>query len=146
MGPLVLLSLFILSSAAFLGTRFLPVPLSLPFSVQLGATICLGIFFIVGYVAFWQAYLKHDVGTSVISTGPYALVRHPLYSIMALTLPGIVLVWFNDALFILSWLLLILIVYRIVKVEERYMIERFGDEYLAYMRKVPAIIPWRTRE
>jgi protein-S-isoprenylcysteine O-methyltransferase Ste14 len=76
--------------------------------------------------------------TTVVHTGLYALVRHPLY-----------LGWMLGyvALFLLAqhWLVAVVglagiaCVYLISVQEERRMLDRFGGEYARYMRAVPRV-------
>jgi protein-S-isoprenylcysteine O-methyltransferase Ste14 len=73
----------------------------------------------------------------LVDTGIYAVVRHPQY------LGGILSIFVATLLFYPHWLFAILgilgtvILYWSTKEEERYLIERFGNDYRAYMRRVP---------
>lgn len=73
-------------------------------------------------------------------TGLHRLVRHPLYLSTFLLLTGIFF-----CLPYLSLLLLvnIIIVYTVLAIplEEKKLVELFGDEYRSYRRRVPALIP-----
>jgi protein-S-isoprenylcysteine O-methyltransferase Ste14 len=86
-------------------------------------------------------------GTFLITTGPFAFVRNPLYVGNMLMYAGIGIM--SMALF--PWLLLVAIVwfyiqyYLIVTKEEEYLAERFGEEYAHYRRKVGRFLPrWRA--
>jgi protein-S-isoprenylcysteine O-methyltransferase Ste14 len=77
----------------------------------------------------------------LLTTGVYAIVRHPMYSgIIVFFAPGVAL-WFR------SWIILTvpLVAYIIFKIlipkEEKYLEEKFGKEYLDYKSKVNAVIP-----
>ena len=77
----------------------------------------------------------------LVTRGVYALVRHPIYSAwIVFIFPGI-------ALLCRSWLMLgaSLVSYAIFKLlikrEERYLEEKFGQAYLDYRRRVNEIIP-----
>jgi protein-S-isoprenylcysteine O-methyltransferase Ste14 len=80
----------------------------------------------------------------LVTSGPYALVRHPLYlfSLIVLWLNP-VLTWqgliFNGAATLYFW---IGSVY-----EERRLVEVFGSAYQAYRRRVPRLLPlkWPAR-
>jgi len=76
----------------------------------------------------------------LITGGPYALVRHPIYS-------GLMLAFVGTALAIGEWrgvlataLALIAIVHRII-VEEGFMREEFGAAYDSYAKRVKALVP-----
>ena len=74
--------------------------------------------------------------------GFYKYVRHPSYSFSLLTSLGL-------GLYLNNWLSLVLAIippllafgYRI-KIEERTLIEQFGEEYLEYRRKTKKLIPF----
>ena len=96
---------------------------------------------------FWAAgfipkYRTLTVGApSLVTSGPYAWVRNPLYAgngIMGLgwaVMAGPV--W--CAVFAVVYFVLYRLV--IIPFEERFLSERFGEEYERYMRSTPSIIP-----
>jgi protein-S-isoprenylcysteine O-methyltransferase Ste14 len=70
----------------------------------------------------------------------YRWVRHPMYSALMLCFVGLSLVsavWPFMVLVLLS----ILFFFRVVGREEVMMIEQFGDEYRAYMKKTGRFLP-----
>lgn len=77
-----------------------------------------------------------------MTTGPYARVRHPLYTAMF----GVGIAF---ALVTANWVFVLLAVAAIgvvarVPREEQMMIEEFGEEYKAYMQKTGRFFPkWR---
>lgn len=87
-----------------------------------------------------QAGLYED--HQLVRTGPYAVVRHPIYaSVIALTLAtGILLspwqwVAVGTALCIAGSEIRI-------RVEDRLLESRFGDDFRGYQKKVPAYLPF----
>jgi protein-S-isoprenylcysteine O-methyltransferase Ste14 len=92
--------------------------------------------------------------TRVVDTGIYAAVRHPQY------LGGILSIFVTTFLFYPHWLFAILgvlgtvILYWTTKhQEDRLLIQRFGNDYRAYMQRVPrmdlilgTIRLWRQRK
>lgn len=82
-------------------------------------------------------------GTYLITTGPFAYVRNPLYLGNMLLYAGVGVM--SMALF--PWLLLLALVwfyiqyYLIVTKEEEYLAERFGEEYAAYRQEVRRFLP-----
>ena len=83
--------------------------------------------------------LKHD--HELISNGPYAIVRHPIYT-------GLLVAFIGSAMAIGEWrgVFAVLIawwtLWRKLRLEERWMAERFGEQYEAYRRRVPALVPF----
>ncbi len=76
----------------------------------------------------------------LITSGPYSMVRHPLYSGIygfGLSLALISANWFFVAFFVLSLLGLGM---RVLK-EEKMMVEQFGEEYQEYMRRTGRYFP-----
>jgi protein-S-isoprenylcysteine O-methyltransferase Ste14 len=88
----------------------------------------------------WSAQLQLTEDHHLITTGPYARIRHPLYAGMlgwSLSLAVLTANWIFVAICILvfaglSW--------RIPK-EEQMMIEAFGDEYRVYMQRTGRLFP-----
>lgn len=82
--------------------------------------------------------LKHD--HELVRTGPYAFVRHPIYS-------GLLLAFIGSALGrgewrgVLAVAIVFLSLWRKLRLEERWMAETFGEAYERYRRDVKALIP-----
>jgi protein-S-isoprenylcysteine O-methyltransferase Ste14 len=74
--------------------------------------------------------------TAIVTTGPYRFTRNPAYLGMALTYVGIAAM--SSAAWVLLPLPIVLaIVDRgVIAREERYLERKFGEEYLAYKRRV----------
>lgn len=83
--------------------------------------------------------VKHD--HSLTRTGPYRLVRHPIYT-------GILLAVLGSAIAEAEWRgyagfgLIALAFLRKIAIEERFLTAQFGDAYARYRAEVPALIPW----
>ena len=145
LGPLLLGLLTLLEGAALLIRRELPLPLGLGMAVQIPLTIFLGAAWLTANIAFIRVHLRHGAGRTIITTGPFAFVRHPLYAADIFALPGLVAVWGNDLLFVAVWLLVLAVLPLVTRREERFMERHFGEAYRRYRAQVPAFIPWRGR-
>ncbi len=77
---------------------------------------------------------------TMITTGPYAWVRHPFYTSSALAIVANSLVTANWFVFATGCLAFILLVIR-CRTEEEKLIERFGDKYRVYVRRTGQFIP-----
>jgi protein-S-isoprenylcysteine O-methyltransferase Ste14 len=77
---------------------------------------------------------------TLVTSGPYRWVRHPLYTIGSLLFISFAMMadnWFIGALGILTFILMAV---RTPK-EEANLIEKFGDEYSNYMKRTGRFLP-----
>ena len=77
---------------------------------------------------------------TLVTTGPYRWVRHPMYASAALAIVGNSLVAANWYLFVVGCLALLLLVIRTRK-EEQNLIAKFGDDYRNYMQRTGRFVP-----
>jgi protein-S-isoprenylcysteine O-methyltransferase Ste14 len=110
-----------------------------PMLVIVGSIIIAGgfIFYISALVTVMRAFSKGRLVTS----GPFKGCRHPIYSAWALFIvPGIMLIinsWIGLSIpFVMCALIQLLSGH-----EERYLEATFGEAYLHYKAKTPAILP-----
>jgi len=77
----------------------------------------------------------------LIQNGLYAVWRHPIYLFYTLFFTGIALILpsFSMLVFVIPVFIAIELIY--IYIEERYLIKRFGDQYLHYRQKTPLLIP-----
>ena len=112
----------------------------------LGALLIAGAVFV-----FWRAHA--DLGPNwsptleirekheLITRGIYGVIRHPMYAsqwLLAIAQPLLLQNWIAG---FLNLLVFIPFYFLRVKAEEQLMIERFGDQYRAYMQSVGAVFP-----
>jgi protein-S-isoprenylcysteine O-methyltransferase Ste14 len=76
----------------------------------------------------------------LITTGPYSRVRHPLYLTYLLFNLVTTLIAANWVFFLVI-ILGLLFLYPRIKAEEAMLIDEFGDEYRAYMKRTGRLIP-----
>jgi protein-S-isoprenylcysteine O-methyltransferase Ste14 len=88
----------------------------------------------------WGTPMTQKDEPELVTSGPYRLVRHPIYS-------GILLAGVGTAL-ALNWIWLVAValagIYFIYSatVEERFLTERFPDDYPAYKRSSKMLVPY----
>lgn len=81
---------------------------------------------------------KSFVGTTrIVDTGIYALVRHPQYTGWIYAIFVTTLLWYPHWLFAVLGIMGAVLTYFLIKEEDKSLIEKFGDGYIDYMRKVP---------
>ena len=73
---------------------------------------------------------------NIVSGGPYGYTRNPMYLAFTIIYTGIAFAVNSFLSFILLPFLLALMYYGVIRREERYLEERFGEEYRAYRRRV----------
>ncbi|MDY7018771.1 MAG: isoprenylcysteine carboxylmethyltransferase family protein [Chloroflexota bacterium] len=73
----------------------------------------------------------------LVDTGIYAVVRHPQYTggIYAIFLTTIL--WYPHWLFGVLGVIGTVVLYMSCREEDQRLIEKFGDDYVAYMKRVP---------
>jgi protein-S-isoprenylcysteine O-methyltransferase Ste14 len=89
----------------------------------------------------WSATVTVKEDHELIRSGPYALVRHPIYSGLLLAFIGSAIVrgeWRG----VLAVLIVIAALWRKLRLEERWMSETFGDQYRDYRKRTAALIPF----
>jgi protein-S-isoprenylcysteine O-methyltransferase Ste14 len=88
----------------------------------------------------WGTPMTQKDEPELVSSGPYRLVRHPIYAGLLVAATGTAVA--------LSWLWLIAValagVYFLYSatVEERYLTHRFPDDYPAYKRSTKMLVPF----
>ena len=89
----------------------------------------------------WRIEAGLNPDHELVTSGPYRVVRHPIYTSMLCVLLGtgvIVTPWW---LLLLSFLVFILGTEIRVRIEERLLTSRFGDRFREYQHNVPAYLP-----
>jgi protein-S-isoprenylcysteine O-methyltransferase Ste14 len=89
----------------------------------------------------WSGVVTLKGGHELITSGPYALVRHPIYTGLLTMFVGTVIVLGHVAgiiampfVFVSLWIKL--------RHEEKLMLQQFPNEYPAYQQRVKRIIPF----
>ena len=105
----------------------------------------LGILLIAVGIPMWllsaRTVIKGFFAGRLCTTGFYGFCRHPLYASWAVFIvPGIVLLTNNWAAFVIP-IFMCLTLRVLVSREERWLEEKFGEEYRACRRRVPAVLP-----
>ena len=94
----------------------------------------------------WSSGVGRKAEHRVVDTGPYAIVRHPIYtgitlaSIATALMRGTVLAWLGVVVMTVGWVVK-------ARLEEEFLREQLGAEaYGAYGRRIPMLVPsWRTK-
>jgi protein-S-isoprenylcysteine O-methyltransferase Ste14 len=135
-----------LINPSWMGWAYLPLPTWLRW---IGA--CLAVF-ALPLLLFWTF---HSLGKNLTDTvvtrrehtlvthGPYRWVRHPFYDVVLLGVVSMSLLTANWLLALSGLTTFAMLVVR-TRIEEEKLIERFGDEYRAYMARTGRFLPRLT--
>lgn len=88
----------------------------------------------------WSAQLQLREEHHLVTTGPYARVRHPMYTAMFGWGMALALVTAHWIFVVLAVLAIAGLIARVPR-EEQMMIEEFGEEYQAYMQRTGRFFP-----
>jgi protein-S-isoprenylcysteine O-methyltransferase Ste14 len=103
--------------------------------------------------AAWAVWARFTIGTNwsgsvtlkenheLIERGPYAYVRHPIYSALFTMLLGTAIAFGQVETTFIFAAVLVIFIFK-MRTEEQLMTEAFPDDYPAYRRRVKAIIPF----
>ena len=92
---------------------------------------------------FWSLHVEIRENHEFVQSGPFRFLRHPTYFSMILELLAFGLI-FNA-----WWMLLIIplgfipVLILRLRLEEPALVEKFGDAYREYQRRVPMLIPYK---
>jgi protein-S-isoprenylcysteine O-methyltransferase Ste14 len=89
----------------------------------------------------WSGTITLKEDHALITSGPYGLVRHPIYTGLLLALIGFALAR-GESRGILAVALAFYAFWRKLRIEERWMREQFGAAYEQYSKRVAALIPF----
>jgi protein-S-isoprenylcysteine O-methyltransferase Ste14 len=116
---------------------------TLVYSIGLGFAVCGALLAISSRVMLgrnWSATVQLKQDHELITTGPYRLVRHPIYT-------GLLLLFLGNAVMVGDWrgLLAVAIVFvsfwRKLRLEEAWLTQHFGEPYRLYQGRTNALIP-----
>ncbi len=92
---------------------------------------------------FWSLHVEIREGHEFVQTGPFRMLRHPTYFSMILELLAV-------GLLCSAWLTLLLVPFALVpaiilrlRLEEPALVDKFGDKYREYQKRVPMLIPYK---
>jgi protein-S-isoprenylcysteine O-methyltransferase Ste14 len=88
----------------------------------------------------WSPQLQLQTGHRLITAGPYARIRHPIYAAMAGWAAGFALLTANGIFAAFAVLMPAVFFLRVPR-EEKMMLDQFGGEYADYMKRTGSVFP-----
>jgi len=139
--PLLYVAIFFIS--IFIQNKF---PLSLHFFATEMASMCGGIFLIIGFSFVLPAVIKFfktkntlitiHPANSLQTLGIYTISRNPMYLGLLILYIGIAFLKGNLWTFMLIPIVILVITNMVIVKEEKYLGRTFGDSYIEYRKKV----------
>lgn len=89
----------------------------------------------------WSGTVTLKQDHTLTRSGPYRVVRHPIYTGLLLAVLGTALAegeWRG----LVAFVAVLAAFLRKMRIEERFMLEAFGEEYARYRQEVPSLVPW----
>ena len=148
---LVLLGL-VLCFLFLLVPEWIAAPLARPFLPQGGFFYYLGLAVLIAGLAFsawarqvlgrnWSGRVTIKEDHELVTRGPYAWVRHPIYTGALLAITGTALAYGRIG-GLISIGLILAVFLRKIHLEEKAMGGHFGERYAEYRRRTKALIPY----
>jgi protein-S-isoprenylcysteine O-methyltransferase Ste14 len=145
MLPLMLAALLLSSrrtAGRYLSTTLLPhtpvtfwvgfVLLAVGIAFSIAGRVCLG--------GNWSGTVTLKENHELIRSGPYRLVRHPIYTGLLIGILGTAIAQ-GELRSLIALALVTAAFLRKIGVEESFLIQQFGSSYERYRSEVPALIP-----
>jgi protein-S-isoprenylcysteine O-methyltransferase Ste14 len=89
----------------------------------------------------WSRSVTIKQGHELITTGPYALVRHPIYTGILGGFLGTAIA-LSQVRGVIAFVLVFLVFWAKFRMEERWMRSQFGETYASYAQQTAALVPY----
>ena len=94
------------------------------------------------YAVLIQRISKEISSGHLVTIGIYSIVRNPIYLAFLCVCTGILVTAHNVYLLIFPVVLYIFLTVLMKQTEEKWLLEKFGTEYVEYCKHVNRVIPW----
>lgn len=89
----------------------------------------------------WSGRVTIKADHQLVRSGPYAIVRHPIYTGVLFGMLGTAIV-VGEVRGLVSVAILLVAYWRKLRIEEQALSQQFADDYPAYQREVKALVPF----
>ena len=94
------------------------------------------------YAVLIQRISKEISSGHLVTIGIYSIVRNPIYLAFLCVCTGILVTAHNVYLLIIPVVLYIFLTVLMKQTEEKWLLDKFGSEYIEYCKHVNRVIPW----
>ena len=94
------------------------------------------------YAVLIQRISKEISSGHLVTIGIYSIVRNPIYLAFLCVCTGILIAAHNVYLLIIPVVLYIFLTVLMKLTEEKWLLDKFGSEYIEYCKHVNRVIPW----
>lgn len=146
-GPVYVLSCFVVTALGLVLDYSGKLNFGKVFACKTAALI-IGILLMIAGVSLWVCtVLIQRIRDSIkegklITTGVYSFVRNPIYSAFIIVFTGAVVTVGNLVLLVLPVIFWAVLTIVLKRTEEKWLLEKFEDEYACYCKQVNRILPW----
>jgi len=146
LGPLAIAVLLLWGPAPSLDAlraRFVPSSSAIEWSgaVLVAAGLLFTVWARVHLGSNWSGIVTVKRDHELVTSGPYAIVRHPIYTGLVLAFVGSAIT-LGEMRGLLAVAIVVASLWRKLRLEERWMAEQFGDDYERYRDRVRALVPF----
>ena len=89
----------------------------------------------------WSNAVTIKQGHELITTGPYALVRHPIYTGILTGFLGTAIA-LSQVRGVIGFVLIFVVLWAKLRREEEWMRSQFGETYVSYVHQTSALVPY----
>ena len=89
---------------------------------------------------YWSGEITIKVEHKLVRSGPYRILRHPIYTALLSLYLGTAIVS-GELHALIGWVLALLAYLRKIRLEEANLAKAFGEEYRSYRRESWALLP-----
>jgi protein-S-isoprenylcysteine O-methyltransferase Ste14 len=89
----------------------------------------------------WSSEVTIKQDHELITSGPYGVVRHPIYTGILTGFLGTAIA-LSQVRGVVGFVLVFFVLWAKLRLEEQWMHSRFGETYAAYADETAALVPW----
>ncbi len=119
-----------------LNTSFFPTPVRIAGVIISMIGLLAFILSVVKMGDNWRAGVSKSDKTKLVSDGIYCISRNPAFLGFDLVYIGILIIFLNFPLCVITCFAVVVFHLQIVNVEKDFLLESFGDKYISYKKKV----------